>query len=54
MEFPRVIMMMSSKQAWFLYYLLKVVPGKSAKELRSSLGNLLKALPHEKAKVIGK
>jgi hypothetical protein len=54
MEFPKVIMMLSSKQAWFLYYLLKVVPGGTAKGLRTSLGNLLKTLPKEKAKIVGK
>lgn len=54
MQFPRVILMLSSKQAWFLYYLLKVIPGATAKGLRISLGNLLKALPQEKAKVVGK
>lgn len=41
MEFPRVILMLSQKQAWFLYYLLKVVPGKTALELRRNLGKLL-------------
>ncbi len=53
MQFPRIILMLSSKQAWFLYYLLKVIPGGTAKGLRASLGNLLKALPQEKVKVIG-
>lgn len=54
MQFPKVILMLSSKQAWFLYYVLKVIPGGTAKGLRTSLGNLLKALPQEKAKIIGK
>lgn len=44
MTFPRVILMLSSKQAWFLYYLLKVVPGGTAKQLRTNLGNLLEAM----------
>lgn len=54
MQFPKVIMMISSKQAWFLYYLLKVVPGGTAKELRASLGHLLEALPKQDRKIIGK
>lgn len=54
MQFPRIILMLSSKQAWFLYYLLKVIPGGTAKGLRTSLGDLLRALPQEKAKIVGK
>lgn len=54
MQFPKVILMLSSRQAWFLYYLLKVIPGGTAKGLRTNLSSLLKALPQEKAKVIGK
>jgi hypothetical protein len=53
MPFPKIILMLNSKQAWFLYYLLKVVPGGTAKGLRTSLGDLLKALPQEKAKIVG-
>lgn len=52
--FPKIILMISSKQAWFLYYLLKVIPGATAKGLRTQLGNLLQALPQEKAKIVGK
>lgn len=44
MQFPKVVLMLSSKQAWFLYFLLKVVPGGTARDLRSSLGNLLEAM----------
>lgn len=44
MEFPRVILMLSSKQAWFLYYLLKVIPGGTAKNLRQQIGGLLEAM----------
>jgi hypothetical protein len=44
MQFPKIILMLSSKQAWFLYFLLKVVPGKSSQELRKNLGNLLAAM----------
>ncbi|MBE7473165.1 MAG: hypothetical protein HS114_28880 [Anaerolineales bacterium] len=54
MQFPKVILMMSSRQAWFLYYLLKVVPGGTAKQLRTSLGHLLEALPKQDRQVIGK
>jgi hypothetical protein len=54
MQFPRIILMLNSKQAWFLYYLLKVVPGGTAKGMRTSLGDLLKKLPQEKANIIGK
>ncbi|GIK43803.1 MAG: hypothetical protein BroJett011_76360 [Chloroflexota bacterium] len=54
MQFPRIILMLSSKQAWFLYYLLKVVPGGTAKGLRTSLGDLLQALPKQDRKIIGK
>lgn len=54
MQFPKIFLTLSSKQAWFLYYLLKVVPGRTAKGLRTNLGNLLQALPQEKAKIIGK
>lgn len=44
MQFPKVILMLSSKQAWFLYYLLKVVPGGTAKQLRTNLGSLLEVM----------
>ncbi|MCK6625558.1 MAG: hypothetical protein L6R45_10330 [Anaerolineae bacterium] len=54
MQFPKVILLMSSKQAWFLYFILKVIPGKSARELRTSLGNLLEAMPKQDRKIIGK
>ncbi|MBE7557332.1 MAG: hypothetical protein HS126_40360 [Anaerolineales bacterium] len=54
MQFPKIFLTLSSKQAWFLYYLLKVVPGGTAKGLRTSLGDLLQALPKDKSKVIGK
>ncbi|HXV44664.1 MAG TPA: hypothetical protein VEC96_16505 [Anaerolineae bacterium] len=44
MQFPKIILMLSSKQAWFLYFLLKVVPGQTAQALRKNLGNLLEAM----------
>jgi hypothetical protein len=44
MQFPRIILMLSAKQAWFLYYVLKVVPGGTAKQLRTNLGNLLEVM----------
>jgi hypothetical protein len=41
----RLFFTLSINQAWFLYHVLRFVPGKSAGGLRKTLGDLLKAMP---------
>lgn len=44
MQPSRVILNLSDRQAWFLYYLLWAIPGGTAKQLRASLGDLLEKM----------
>jgi hypothetical protein len=53
MQFPKFILLLSTKQAWFLYFLLKVVPGHNARVLRTSLGNILEAMKLPRRKRAG-
>lgn len=45
MNYPKLIFFLRPNQAWFLYHVLRFVPGQTAGELRQTLGNLLKMLP---------
>lgn len=45
MNYPKVFLYLSAGQAWWLYQVLRFIPGQTARNLRKTLGDLLKMLP---------